>query len=74
MIGLNLKFKRAFGLVLENILGISTETHYNRKSTAYYHVLTTVSGWPSGLRQITNDRDRDVWRFEALYNHITFFS
>ena len=35
-VGLNLKFERAFVLVLENILGLSPVTHYNRNSTTYY--------------------------------------
>ena len=66
-IGLNMKFKRAFGLVLENMLGLPTETHYNRHSTTYYHILTTASGW------LTKPSDRGVSRFESRYDHIIFF-
>ena len=45
--GLNLKFIRAFVLVLENIvlvleniLGPSVVTHYNGNSTTYYMIIT----------------------------------
>ena len=36
-IGLNLKFERAFVLVLETILGSSAVTNCNGNSTTYYH-------------------------------------
>ena len=38
-IGLNLKFKRVFVSVLENILGPSAVTHYNRNSA---HVIIVI--------------------------------
>ena len=37
MIRLNLKLEQAFVLVLENILGQSAVTHYNRNSTIYFY-------------------------------------
>ena len=38
--GLNSKFERAFVLVMENILGPSAATHYNRNSTTYIIIVT----------------------------------
>ena len=37
-IGLNLKFESAFALVLENTLGPSVVTHYNRNTPTNYQL------------------------------------
>ena len=68
-----MKFKRAFGSELGNISDLSTETHYNKRTTTYYHHLKQCPGDRVVLgASLRKPSDGDILRFESRYDHIIF--